>query len=626
MPRSGWLALFALVLALGLLVGGCGGDDGGGGGTGGTEAVDEREPQAGGTFRVNAESFEWTSNFDPTGEYLGTYWGIWSNLLGRALMGYRHVEGAEGNELIPDLAAEEPEVSDDGLTWTFTLRDGVRFGPPVNREVTSQDVAYAFKRIGTDSLVAQYGFYYGVVEGMSEFMQSGGLAKKGNEIAGITTPDEKTIEFRLTEPTGDFGYRLAMPATGPIPEEVAKCFTRAGEYGRFVVSSGPYMIDGSDQLDISNCNAMEPISGFNPNRQLVMVRNPEYDPETDTPEARENFVDRFEITLNTNAEDIFNKIKAGNIEGEQAGVPPEIIREYTQDEELRDRLKVGAADRTWYITMNLTQPPFDDIHVRKAVNWIMDKEAMRRARGGSTSGEIAHHIVPDTMFNDELADYTPYKSEGDAGDEEKAKEEMSQSAYDTNQDGICDAPECKDVLLTNRSTDVWAAMEPAVVSSLEKIGIEVTAREFEDCYPIIQTVPRNIPISLCAGWGKDYADPSTFMVLFDSANILREGNINYSLVGMTPEQARDVGASGTVDGIPNVDDEIAACNELQDEERMQCWMDLDRKLMEEVVPWVPYLDATNLDVVSDAVVNYQYDQFSGEMAWSHVAVDESAQG
>ncbi len=625
MPRRRSLAVLVLVLGLALAAGACGGGGDGGGGGGGTTEEGAGGAQKGGTFRINAESFEWTGNFDPTGEYLGTAFGIYSNLLIRTLLGYKHVAGTEGNELIPDLAADQPQVSDDLLTWTFKLRDGVKFAPPVNREVTSKDVEYAFKRIGTESLVAQYGFYYTPIKGMSEFTKAGGLSKKGNRISGIETPDDKTIVFHLTEPTGDFGYRIAMPAAGPIPEEVAKCFDKAGEYGRFVVSSGPYMLLGSDKLNIKNCGSMKPLPGFNPNKQLIMVRNPNYDPATDTKEARENFVDRFEITLNTNSKDIFNKIKAGQIEGEQAAVPPEVIREYTKDASLKDNLKIGSGDRTWYITMNLAQPPFDDVHVRKAANWVMDREGLRRARGGSTSGEIANHIVPDTMFNNDLEDYAPYKTAGDAGDLEKAKAEMKQSKYDTNQDGICDAPECKNILHANRSTDIWANMEPVVEQSFKKIGIGLVSREFEDCYPIIQTVPKNTPISSCAGWGKDYADPSTFMVLFDSSSIIREGNVNYSLVGLKPDQAKKLGVKGNINGIPSVDDDIAKCNKLTDDERMTCWEDLDKKLTEEIVPWVPYLDATNIDVISDGVSKYAYDQFSGEMAWAHVAVDPSKQ-
>ena len=621
MKRRTFALLLALTLALSVGAAACGGDEEGTGT--GVATGEEGEPQAGGTLRVQTEAFEWVGNFDPTGEYLGTAWGFYSNMLLRPLMGYKHQPGAEGNEIVPDLAESEPEVSDDGLTYTYTLRDGVNFGPPLSRPVTSQDVYFAFKRIGTESIVAQYSFYYTpVIEGMQEFQDAGGLGEEGNEISGIETPDDKTIVFHLTQPLGDFNYRLAMPATAPSPEEVAGCFSKAGEYGRFVISSGPYMIEGSDQLDASSCRTLKPLSGFNPNQQLILVRNPEYDQATD--EWRKNYVDRLELTLNTNAEDIFNRIKNGTVETEIAGIPPEVAREYTQNDDLKDRLRVESGDRTWYLTMNLTQPPFDDVHVRKAANWIMDKEGLRRAWGGSSAGEIAHHIVPDTMFNDDLVDYQPYKTEGDAGNLEEAKAEMMQSKYDSNQDGICDAPQCNNVLHVTRSTDIWVNMEPVIEQALGKIGIKLVTREFEDSYPIIQTVKRQVPISSTAGWGKDYADPSTFMVLFDSRSILPEGNVNYSMVGLTSEQAADVGAKGTIEGIPSVDADIDACNAILDaDERNVCWQDLDKKLMEEVVPWVPYLDATNRDVISEAVVNYTYDQFSGEMAWSQVAVDQS---
>jgi peptide/nickel transport system substrate-binding protein len=633
--REGWtlrrktIALLVLALSLLLAIGAsaCGGDDGGGdGGTAGQQETDGAEPQAGGTFRMETDAFEWTGNFDPTGEYLGTALGFYSNLLVRTLEGYRHVGGADGNELIPDLAESEPEISEDGLTYTYTLKQGVQFAPPVSRDVTSADVLYAFKRIGTPSIVAQYGFYYSVIDGMAEFTEAGGLTKKGNEISGIETPDDQTIVFHLTEPTGDFRYRLSMPAAGPIPEEVAKCFTKAGEYGRFVISTGPYMIEGSDNLDATSCQTLKPMPGFNPNQQLIMVRNPNYDPATDTTEARENFIDRWELTLNTNAQDIFDRIKAGNVELGHASEPPEVIREYTRTEDLKDNYHSDPGDRTWYVTMNLTQPPFDDINVRKAANWIMDKEGLRRAWGGAVKGDIAQHVVPNSMFNEELEDYAPYATEGDAGDEAKAMEAMKESKYDTDQDGICDAPECKNVLHVTRNTDVWVNMVPVIESSLKKIGIELTTREFEDSYTVIQTVGRHVPISSTPGWGKDYADASTFMVLFDPASILPEGNVNYSLVGLTPEQGQEIGAKGTIQGIPSVDDDIKACNELLDDERLQCWMDLDQKLMEEVVPWVPYLDANADFVTSDAVTHYVFDQFAGEPGWAHIAMDPAAAG
>ena len=636
-----WRALARVVVALGLAVGAaaCGGDDGGEATpdttatepatTGEEPATTEEEPatteeepspegpQAGGTYRVDwEETFGFTGGFDPVGEYLGEAFGIQSGLLVRTLIGYRHTAGSAGNELIPDLATDLGTISDDGLTYTYTLKDGIKFGPPLSREITSQDVAYAFERIGTESLVAQYGFYYTVIEGMSEFM-----AGEADTISGITTPDDKTIAFKLTAPTGDFPFRLAMPAAGPAPREVAGCFTEAGAYGRYLISSGPYMFEGSDALDASSCDTLEPIAGFDPNTSMTLVRNPDYDPATDTPEARENFVDRFEFKINSNPDDIFNKIKAGEIEDAVASEPPKVIREYTENEELTPLLHINAGDRTWYITLNLTQPPFDDIHVRKAANLVMDKEGLRRAWGGPTAGEIATHIIPDAMLNETLADYDPYPSEGYAGDVAAAMEEMKLSKYDTDKDGICDAPECKDVLYVTEADRLRQDMQPPTSASFEKIGITLKVRSVEGAYPVIQDVSKNVPASGRPGWGTDYADASTYMVLFDSRSTLPTGNINYSLVGLTPEQAAKVKASGTVEGIPSVDADIDACNVIPvGDERVQCWADLDKKLMEEVVPWIPYLDATATQITGPTVTKWDFDQFSGTIAYAHVAV------
>jgi len=621
--------LLALCLLLALGAAGCGGDgDDDGVDTAASEGVDEGA-EAGGTFRTATDAFEWTGNFDPTGEYLATFFGLYQNLFGRTLMGYNHVADAEGNELVPDLAEAEPDISEDGLTYTFTIREGVEWGPPLNRQVTSQDVEYAFRRIATPALVAQYSFFYlGTVKGLQEYSDAGGLTDdpEGNEpIEGIQTPDDRTIVFELEAPTGDFLNRIAMPAAGPIPEEVAQCFLAAGEYGRFVMSTGPYMVEGSDQLDITSCDTMEELPGFNPNQRLILVRNPNYDPATDTTEARENFFDQFEMTLNTNAQDIFDKVAQNQLELAYASEPSEVVREYSTNPDLEDRYQINSGDRTWYITMNLTQPPFDDIHVRKAANWIMDKEGLRRAWGGEPKGLIANHIVPDTMLNGQLDDFKPYGTEGDAGNLEEAQNEMRQSKYDTDQDGMCDAPQCKGVLHVTRTTDVWANMAPVIEESFAKIGIELNTRQFEDSYTIIQTVKREVPVSSTPGWGKDYSDASTFMVLFDSRNILPEGNVNYALVGLTGEQAQELGATGTTDGIPSVDADIDACNELMDDERLQCWADLDEKLMNEVVPWVPYLQGNADFVISDSVSKYVFDQSSGDPAWAHLAVDQDLQ-
>ena len=482
------------------------------------------EPQAGGVYRVDWEaSFNFTNGFDPTGEYLGEVWGIYSSLLIRTLVGYRHTAGAAGTSSSP--ISRPISAGLRRRAHVHVHAEGRhRVRPTALAEITSADIAFAFERIGTASLVAQYSGYYQVIEGMPEFSEG-----TADTISGIETPDDKTIVFRLSEPTGDFLYRLAMPATGPMPEEVAGCFDQAGEYGRYVISSGPYMIEGSDALDASSCETLKPISGFDGDTALTLVRNPDYDPATDTPEARENFVDRFEWRINTNNDDIYNRVEAGLIEDEIATETPPVLKHYSEDEELSPSLHASSGDRTWYITMNLTRPPFDDVHVRKAVNFVLDKQALRLAWGGPITGEIGTHIVPDPIFDDELKGYDPYATPDSRGDVEAAKAEMSQSRYDTDGDGLATRPECSNIVHITGDAASRQQMIPVIEEGLRQIGIEVRTRTLADSYSVIQTVERNIPISSQPGWGKDYADAFTFFFyLFNSRTLTPTGNSNYS--------------------------------------------------------------------------------------------------
>jgi ABC-type transport system substrate-binding protein len=118
--------------------------------------------------------------------------------------------------------------------------------------------------------------------------------------------------------------------------------------------------------------------------------------------------------------------------------------------------------------MNLTQPPFDDIHVRKAMNWVMDKHALVQAWGGPTIGKVAHHIVPDTLFDNQLAEYDPYATPGDAGDLAKAKEALKGSRYGT---GMCTATACKNIYLLADARVVDTKMLPVIESAAKEIGI-----------------------------------------------------------------------------------------------------------------------------------------------------------
>ena len=210
--------------------------------------------------------------------------------------------------------------------------------------------------------------------------------------------------------------------------------------------------------------------------------------------------------------------------------------------------------------MNLTQPPFDDIHVRKAMNWIIDKAALRQAWGGPTIGTIANHIVPDTLFNFQLQEYEPYKTPGDHGSVAKAKAAMKGSKYDTNGDGTCSAAACKNVLLISDTRAVDPGMVADDPAGREEDRDHVQGASINGAYPTIQTPSKNIPIAERPGWGKDYADALTFFnPLFDGRTIIPTGNTNYSLVGITPAQCKTLKVTGNCTNVPSVDKQIDKC-------------------------------------------------------------------
>jgi peptide/nickel transport system substrate-binding protein len=442
---------------------------------------------------------------------------------------------------------------------------------------------------------------------------------EAKSISGIKTPNSKTISFTLTQPAGDFPFRMTMPAVAAMPQEVAKCFEgKPGGYGRYVISSGPYMIEGADSLDISSCKSMQPISGYDGQTSLTLVRNPNYKASTDSKKARENNPDSFEFTVNTNIDDIYNKVAAGELDDEFATASPKVFREYSTNASKRKYLKSNSADGTYYITMNLTQPPFDDVHVRRAMNWVMDRNALRKAWGGPVAGEIAEHILPNPMLLGKLNGYAPFKTAGDRGNVAKARAEMRQSKY-ASSGGVCTAKECKGVLLLSDVRAVDKLTLPVIQAGAAKIGITFTVRSVNGAYPVIQTPSKNIPISNRPRWFKDYADPSTFIdPLFN--NILASGNTNYSLVGVTKTEAEQFGITGNTSNVPSIANLAAKCQRLIGNARVTCYAGIDRVLTTQVVPWIPYMWANTVDILGPNVTKWTFDQSAGLTGLAHVAV------
>ena len=623
-----YLSVLALVATLGLVAAACGGDDGGGtGATGATSATGATgELQPGGTVQLGMLG-DVSAAFDPQKEYYSVTWSWYRCCLLRTLLSYTGRTTAEGGaDLQPDIASALPEISSDGLTYTFTLKSGVNYGDPfTDVSVTSGDIVRALERESDpDASVGGYNFYYNIIDGFADFG-----AGKADSIKGLETPDDSTLVVTLTEPAGYLPYLFAMAASAPIPPNgdaplgAAEGHTK--DYGRFLVATGPYEFAGSENLDFSvPADEQTPVAGYEPGKSVQLVRNPGYDPATDG--LRPAYPDGFTISIGGDNNDLYNKIQAGELDGVVDGiVPPQVLRSYSTDPTLQPLLHINPSDAVRYISFNLAAPPFDDIHVRKAVNLALDKAGMRTFRGGESVGEIAGHIMVNALENNLLADYDPYATPNSAGDITAAQAEMAQSKYDTNQDGTCDAPECSNILAVTDEADPYPDQAALIQQNMEPLGLTFDVKSFErtTMYNKCNEPEAQVAICLAPAWGKDFPDGYTFAdPLFGSAAIF-PSCCNYQLVGASPDLLQKAGYEVT--DVPSVDDQITTANQQTGDARFQAWADLDTTLMEQVVPWVPYLFDNNVDVYSQRIVNYSFDQFSGLAAWDQLAIDPSAQ-
>ena len=295
------------------------------------------------------------------------------------------------------------------------------------------------------------------------------------------------------------------------------------------------------------------------------------------------------------------------------------------------------------MNMNLAVPPFDDVHVRRAVNWVVDKAAMLRVWQKVSdptfqplTGQIATHISLDSQENDLLQDYDPYMMSGYSGSVQRAMEKMRRSRYDRNGDGRCDEDVCRSILtLTDDSnfpapfgaTPASSPLMAEVKARFAKIGLDLDMRPAMDNTPFftknLDVPAKKVPLGLGGAWSTDLPAAENLMSpLFRSSSLTAKNNNNMSLLGASPGQLRRWGYD--VRSVPTVDGRIDQCVPSVGSASFQCWARLDQYLMETVVPWVPYLTVSTVRIVSSRVAHYSFDQAMKMPALDQIAATREA--
>jgi peptide/nickel transport system substrate-binding protein len=469
---------------------------------------------------------------------------------------------------VPDLAEGEPQVSSDKKTVTVKIRKGVKFSPPVNREVTSKDVKYAFERFFSVNVGGQYGSYFSSIEGVPSAPTKG-----VKPISGITTPDDQTIVFKLKEPAAvPVAAALVMPITAPVPEEYAKKFDakNPSTYNTHVVATGPYMVKNDSSGNLT---------GYKAGKSIDIVRNPNWDKNTD---YRPAYLD--EIFIRTNASDA-NVASKQVLNGQSmlfdANPPANIVKEVAT--KIKDQYTQVPSGGFRYFPMNTTIKPFDNVDVRRAVLAAFDRNAARLARGGKFTADLPTHFLPPDFPGFEEAGgfdgpgYDFLNKQNEKGNMQVAAEYMKKAGYPSGK-----YTGNEEFLMVSANVDPNKAQAEVAKAQFEKLGFKFRLRLVpqdavytEWC----QVPPKKVAVCGGSGWFKDFADPQSMLEpTFAGYAISKEqGNNNLA-------QLND----------PKIDAAMKKAALLDGPERLKAWGEIDKMITNDA-PAVPFVwDKTTL--------------------------------
>ncbi|AGL21448.1 ABC transporter substrate-binding protein [Actinoplanes sp. N902-109] len=477
---------------------------------------------------LNLWSSQDADSWDPVRGYYAFVWNM-NRFYTRKLMDYASAPGEAGLKLTPDLAAAEPEISADKLTYTFKLKSGIKFddGSPI----TSKDIKYGIERVFAQDVVPGGPTY--LINQLDQGQKYPGPYKDSDPnklgLKSVETPDDATIVFKLKTPFADLPYLLAMPGAGPVPQKR----DTGAQYGSKPAASGPYMI-----------------SEYQPGKSLKMVRNPNWDQSTDT--IRKALPDAVNVTITTNAEDLDSRLVAGTADLDigQTGVQTKARGDILRDPKLKANADAPATGFIRYAGLVTKVAPFDNIDCRKAVIYASDPTSLQTARGGPVAGgDIGTNMLPPNIAGSDPS-YDPYGRAQGKPQLDKAKQALA----------ACGKPNGFDTIIAvrnNREAEVKTA--EALQAALAQAGIKATIDQYDGSQVASVTgAPDNVHKKkygiIIGGWGADWQTGTGYLqAIVDGRYITKNGNYNLpeindkSIDGLFDQAAQSTDPSANAD-------------------------------------------------------------------------------
>ncbi|MGW3377698.1 ABC transporter substrate-binding protein [Streptomyces hydrogenans] len=525
-------------------------------------------PQKGGTLTVlSNQDF---THLDPARNWVMPDMDFGTRLLYRTLVTYKAAPGADGSELVPDLAEDLGTPSNGAKTWTFRLKAGLKYedGTPV----TAQDIKHNVERSFSPDLPGGPDYAARYLAGAEGYQ---GPAQ-GKHLDSVKTPDARTIVFELHKPFAEFPFAATLPTFAPVPPAQDK----GAQYDNRPFSSGPYKIES-----------------YARDKQMVLVRNTHWDPASDS--VRKAYPDRIVVTMGLKGNQIDDRLVA-SAGGDSSAVAwstlrPESISKVLTKADVKARLLAESSSCTEMLQMHTGRAPFDDLKVRQAVQWALDREAIVTAAGGPAVTDAAGAAMPGSLFTGGKQPDTlgiPL-----AGDPEKARQLLKEAE---KADGLSTS-------LTVNIND--KAIGEAVQQSLGKAGIKVTI-ETVDPSAFYDTIgdTKNRTDLVYTGWCPDFPSGTTFLpFVFDGRFVKEKGNSgNHSLF-------KDDATMKRMDEIAAMTDGDAA---------NKAWQELDGQILAKAPVAPGAMKRRALLVGTNVAGAYGHTSWSGQLDYATVGLKD----
>ena len=487
-------------------------------------------PKQGGDITVTFSND--VATLDPA---IGYDWQNWSMIksLFDGLMGYK----PGTTELQPDLA-KSYKISDDGMTYTFILRDGLEFSD--GEALTAKDVKYSLDRVVNPKTQSPGASFFNTIDGYQAVADG-----KSDTLSGVKVIDPHTIQITLSQPDAAFLQKMALNFAFVVPKKEVEKY--GADFGRHPVGSGAFKMDH-----------------WTIGQQLVFVRNPDY--------WQKSLPHLNKITFEFGQAPIVAllRLERGEIDIAGDGIPPAKFLEVMKNPKYKNNVVEGEQLQTGYITLNTKMKPFDNIKVRQAVNMAVNKKRIIQIINGRAIP--AKEPLPPLMpgYDKSIVGYK--------FDPAGAKKLLAEAGY----------PKGFSTELYVYNTDPNPRIAQAIQQDLSNVGIKAAIKSLDQASVVSAGGSKDgVPMIWSGGmaWIADYPDPSDFYWPILSCEGAASGGWNWAKFC---DKSLDAEAK-KADAMVKPD---------QQDARNKKWGEIYAKVVKEA-PWVPVFHEKHYTIRSD---------------------------